>query len=91
MASEVLSFALEGSCDMYWPPIFHYFAPPERNCPTTAYKGRKWYQSIDNFKLPGWPFCFFHFEGTPSQEEHKTVLSVFTTIGSASTGRVGLL
>ena len=32
-------------------------------------------------------FPFFNFKGTPSQEEHKTVPSVFSTVGSASTGR----
>ena len=44
------------------------------------------YPSIDIFKLSGWPFSFFHFKGTPSREEHKTVHSVFTTIESDSTG-----
>jgi len=57
----------------------------------TANRGRKWYQSIDNFNLPGWPLSFYHFKGTQSQEEHKTVHSFFTTIESAWTGRVGLL
>ena len=57
----------------------------------TAKRGQNWYKSKDNFKLPGWPFSFFHFKGTPSREEHKTVLSILTTIESASTGRVGLL
>ena len=33
----------------------------------------------------------FHFKGTPSREEQKTVLSVFATIESALTGPVGLL
>ena len=37
--------------------------------------------------MPGWPFFFFNFKGTPSREEHKTVPSVFTTVGSASTGQ----
>jgi hypothetical protein len=60
-------------------------------CPTTGNRGRKWYQSIDNFKMPGWPFPFFNFKGTPSREEHKTVPSVFTTFESASTGQLGLL
>jgi len=55
-------------------------------CPTTANRGGNWYQSIDNCKLSGRPFYFFHFKGTPSQAEHKTILSVFTTIESASTG-----
>ena len=36
-------------------------------------RGRKWYQSIDILKLSGCPFFFFHFKGTPSREEHKTV------------------
>ena len=54
----------------------------------TANRG---YQSIDNFILSGRPFSFFHFKGTPSQKEHKTILNIFTTIESASTGQVGLL
>ena len=32
---------------------------PWRYCPTTGNRGRKWYQSIDNFKMPGRPFSFF--------------------------------
>jgi len=48
-----------------------------------------WYQSIDNFKLPDRPSYFFHCKGTPSREEHKTVLSIFTTFESASTGWIG--
>jgi len=51
-----------------------------------ANRGRKWYQSIDIFNLSGGPFSSFHFKGTPSREEHKTVHSVFITIESASTG-----
>ena len=38
--------------------------------------------------MPGRPFSFFNFKGTPSREEHKTILSIFTTIELASTGRV---
>ena len=53
----------------------------------TGNRGRKWYQSIGILKLPGRPFSFFNFKGTPSWEEHKTVPSVFSTVGSASTGR----
>jgi len=41
--------------------------------------------------MPGRPFSFFNFKGTPSLEEHKTILSVFTTVESASTGRVRFL
>ena len=41
--------------------------------------------------MPGRPFSFLNFKGTPSREEHKTVPSVFTTFESASTGRVSLL
>ena len=41
--------------------------------------------------MPGRPFSFFNFKGTPSREEHKTVPSVFTTVESASTGRVRFL
>ena len=56
-----------------------------RYCPTTANRGRKWYQSIGILKLPGWPFSFFNFKGTPSRVEHKTIRSIFTTIELAST------
>jgi len=30
----------------------------------------------------------FHFKGTPSQVEHKTVISVFATFELASTGQI---
>jgi len=63
----------------------------KKYCSTTANRGRKLYQSIDNFKLPGQQFSFIYFKGTPSRKEHKTVLIVITTNGSASTGRIGLL
>ena len=62
-----------------------------RYCPTAANRGRKWYQSIDISKLSGRSFSCFHFKGTPSREEHKTVHSIFTTVESALTGLVGLL
>ena len=42
------------------------------------------------FKTAWSAMFLFNFKGTPSREEHKTVPSVFTTVGSASTGR-GLL
>ena len=58
---------------------------------TTANRGQKWYQSIDKFKISGRLVSFFHFKGTLSQEEHKTILSIFTTIESALTGQIGLI
>jgi len=35
----------------------------KRYCPTTGNRGRKWYQSIDNFKMPGRPFSFLILKG----------------------------
>jgi len=52
----------------------------------TANRGRKWHQSIDNFKLYGRPFSLFILRGTPSWGEHKTI---YTTTESASTGWIG--
>ena len=41
--------------------------------------------------MPGRPFSFFNFKGTPSREEHKAILSVFTTVESVSTRQVRFL
>ena len=49
-------------------------------CPTTANWGQKWYQSTDNVKLNSRPFSFFHFKGTPPQEEHRTFICVSSIV-----------
>ncbi len=52
----------------------------ERNCPARFNRGRNQVQTIRIDEIYCCQVCFVSFKGTPSPEEHKTVVSVLTTI-----------